>query len=268
MTAENRFGVDRDGFVVRLTLDRPEKRNAMDPDFFRELADLFDRFDADDGVRTVVMGAAGPSFSAGTDLGAVAAMLGSGTAGDRERLVEQIRVLQEAIGAVERCRKPVVAAVHGHCLGGGLDLICACDIRLADASAIFGVRETRLGIIADLGTLQRLPLIIGSGRCAELVYTGRDFTAQEALQMGLVTQVCEDHEGLDAAAAILAGRIAANPPLAVQGAKAVLRHSRDHGPAAGLALAARCNAVALYSADVREAFAALMEKRTPEFKGK
>jgi enoyl-CoA hydratase len=149
-----------------------------------------------------------------------------------------------------------------------MDMICACDMRLAAKDAIFSIRETRMGIVADLGTLQRLPHIIGQSWFRELALTGRDFTAQEALQMGLITRICEDRAALYETAENLAEQIAACPPLTVQGTKEVINYSRDNGIEAGLLYVAQKNAAALPSEDLFEAVAAFMEKRKPVFKGK
>ena len=162
----------------------------------------------------------------------------------------------------------MIAAIHSHCIGGGIDLISACDIRIATEDAVFSIRETPMGIIADLGTLQRLPFIIGHGWFRELALTGRNFSAQEALQMGLITRLCADREALYAEAEKLADRIAACPPLTVQGTKEVILYSRDNGIDAGLQYVAQKNAAALPSEDVVEAVTAFMEKRKPVFKGK
>ena len=216
----------------------------------------------------VIVKAEGKSFTAGTDLTEAASLL-SGTAADqREATRRKILALQAGITNLEECRKPIIAAVHSHCIGGGIDLISACDIRLATKDAVFSIRETRMGIIADLGTLQRLPYIIGHGWFRELALTGRDFSAEEALQMRLVTRVCEDREALYAEAKKLALQIAACPPLTVQGVKDVVLYNRDHGVAAGLKYVAQKNTAALPSEDVVEAVAAFMEKRPPKFKGK
>jgi enoyl-CoA hydratase len=179
-----------------------------------------------------------------------------------------ILALQEGFTKIECCRKPVIAAVHSHCIGGGMDLICACDMRLATKDAVFSIRETRMGIIADLGTLQRLPHIIGQSWSRELALTGRDFTAQEALQMGLITRVCDDRPALYEAARTLADQVAACPPLTVQGTKDVINYSRDNGIDAGLQYVAQKNSAALPSEDLFEAVTAFMEKREPVFKGK
>jgi len=268
MSEKTAFSVEMDGHVAWLTLCRPERRNAMGMDFFKDLTDHFVRFDADDQVRAVVIRAEGPSFTAGLDLMEASGLLAGKGADDREKLRRTIHDLQESNNAIERCRKPVIAAVHGHCIGGGVDLLSACDIRLAASDAVFSIRETKIAIIADLGTLQRLPHIIGHGWFRELALTGRDFTAAEAIQMGFVTRVCENQEALIQAAGERAREIAGLAPLTVQGVKEVINFSRDNGVYAGLDYVAQKNAAALISDDLVEAVTAFMEKRAPVFRGK
>ncbi|MBW1990510.1 MAG: enoyl-CoA hydratase/isomerase family protein, partial [Deltaproteobacteria bacterium] len=187
--ADNKpFKVERKGYVAWLVFNRPEARNTMDGDFFQGLVDHMEQFGRDPEVRVVVIRAEGKSFTAGLDLKWAGGLLtGAVGADSRETMRREIMALQESMNAVERCPKPVIAAIHSHCIGGGIDLACACDIRLCTEDAVFSIRETRLAIIADLGTLQRLPHIIGGGRARELALTGRDFTGREALEMGFVT---------------------------------------------------------------------------------
>lgn len=268
MSANQAMSVEMEGHVAWLILCRPERRNAMGMAFFKELTDNFRRFDEDPHVRVVVICAEGKSFTVGLDLMEAGAMLGGKGADDRDQLRKKILELQESNNAVERCRKPVIAAVHGHCIGGGVDLLSACDIRFASTDALFSIRETRIAIIADLGTLQRLPHIIGQGWFRELALTGRDFTAAEALRMGFATRVCEDRDALIKAAGDLAREIAGLAPLTVQGVKDVINHSRDNGVYPGLAYVAQKNAAALASEDLVEAVTAFMEKRDPVFQGK
>ena len=268
MSATAQFKVETDEHVAWLTLNRPEKRNTMGTPFFKELSEHLDKFDQDPAIRAVIIKAEGKSFTAGTDLTEVGSLLSGKAADQREGTRKAILELQGSLNKIEQCRKPVIAAIHSHCIGGGIDLISACDIRMATKDAIFSIRETRMGIIADLGTLQRLPYIIGHGWFRELALTGRDFTAEEALQMGLITRICEDREALYAEARKLAGLMAECPPLTVQGTKEVILHSRDHGVDAGLQYVAQKNAAALPSEDVVEAVTAFMEKRKPVFLGK
>ncbi|MCK5204612.1 MAG: crotonase/enoyl-CoA hydratase family protein [Desulfobacterales bacterium] len=268
MKETSNFKVEADNHIAWLILNRPEKRNAMGLAFFEEIGALFDDFERNPDIRVGVIRAEGKSFSAGTDLEEAAALVSQRTADGRDKMQKDILKLQQGFTKIERCRKPVIAAIHSHCVGGGMDMICACDMRLATKDAIFSIRETRLGIVADLGTLQRLPHIIGQGRFRELALTGRDFTAQEALQMGLVTRICDDRPTLYKAAKNLADEIAACPPLTVQGTKEVINYSRDNGIEAGLQYVAQKNSAALPSEDLFEAVTAFMEKRKPVFKGK
>ncbi len=268
MSETGLFRVDMDGHVAWLVLNRPEKRNAMGLEFFLELAEHFRRFDEDPEVRAVVVKGEGKSFTAGLDLSALAALVQAQGADAREKLRQFILQGQASMTAVEKCRKPVIAAVHGHCIGGGVDLLCACDLRLASRDAVFSVRETRLALVADLGTLQRLPYIVGDSAFRDLVFTGRDFSAEEAKEMSFLTRLCEDRDALYAEAGDLARQIAAHSPLAIQGVKDTLRFSREYGPQAGLEYVAQKNAAILISEDLMEAVQAFMQKRQPEFKGK
>jgi enoyl-CoA hydratase len=268
MAETDNFKIDQEDHIAWLTLNRPDRRNTMGMAFFKEIGELFDGFDRNPDLRVVIIKAEGKSFSAGTDLNEAATLLGKGAADERECTRVHILALQEGLNKIEKCRKPVIAAVHSHCIGGGIDLISACDIRLASKDAVFSIRETRIGIIADLGTLQRLPHIIGHGWFRELALTGRDFTAAEALQMGLITRICEDRQSLYKEARELACQIIDCPPMAVQGTKEVIMYSRDHGVYPGLHYVAQKNAAALPCEDVVEAMTAFMEKRKPVFKGK
>jgi len=261
------FTLDREGAVAWLTLNRPEKRNTMNDDFFRELEQHFYEFDRDPDIRVVVLKGEGRSFTAGLDLLGMAPMFQGKGAGFRENLRRDIRRFQDSMSAVERCRKPVIAAIHSHCIGGGVDLASACDIRMASRDAVFSIRETRIAIIADLGTLQRLPHIIGEGWFRELALTGRDFTAEEALQMRFISRLCEDRQTLYEEARKLAVEMAGLPPLTVQGVKDVILYSRDHGVGPGLEYVAQKNAAQIPSEDLLEAFQAFMEKRAATFKG-
>jgi len=258
--------------VATVTLLGPGKGNAMGPDLWRELPEVFAALDADDAVRAVVVRGSGDHFTYGLDLMAMAAELGphlsqATTAGPRTELLDIIRRLQEAVNAVERCRKPVIAAVHGWCIGGGIDLITACDVRLCSADARFSVREVKVAMVADLGTLQRLPRVVGQGHARELAFTGRDIDAAYAARIGLVNHVHADADALFAAARTTAAEIAANPPLVVQGVKQVMNFSADHPTADGLAYVAVWNSAFLASDDLTEAMTAFASKRQPSFSG-
>ncbi len=265
------FATDRHEHVGTLWLASPERRNAMGPAFWDELPRAIGELDADDAVRAIVVAARGPHFTVGLDLksmgGSIAEGGGGGVAG-RRRLLDVIERLQGSVTAVADCKKPVIAAVHGYCIGGGIDLITACDIRLAAADAVFSVRETRMAMVADLGTLQRLPRIVGKGVAAELAFTGDDFGADRAREIGLVNGVHADQTAVVDAAHAMAVRIAANSPLAVVGTKQVLAYGEGKTVAEGLAYVAAWNAAFVASEDLGEAVSAFFEKRKPDFRGR
>ena len=269
MSENDPFKVEIKDHVAYLSINRPEKRNAMNYAFFSGLTQNFRELDKNTDVRVIVIKGEGKSFTVGLDLAEAGSMVSGGAGADaREELRLKIIELQDSMNAIEKCRKPVIAAVHGHCIGGGVDMISACDIRIATKDAIFSVREVVLAIIADLGTLQRLPYIIGDGCFRELAFTGRDFSADEALKMGLLSKVLDDKEALDQETVKLANQIAGYSPLTTQGIKDVILYSRDNGVYQGLHYVAQKNAAALISEDLVEAMSAFMQKRKPVFKGK
>ena len=264
------LNLERQGPVAWLTLTDPAKRNAMGPEFWDGLAEQMDQINADSDVRVMVIRGAGTAFSSGLDLPAMMGqmpMMSAPNGADKARLHRLIRHMQGAITSVERCRVPVIAAICGPCIGGGLDLATACDIRLCSADALFSVRETRLAMVADVGTLQRLPALVGPGIAREWIYTGRDFGAEEALRHGLVTRVLRDADALFAAATDLAKDIAAAAPLAVQGAKAVMIEAERYRIDRSLEYVATWNAAHLVNEDLGRAVAAFMAKAPPEFQG-
>ncbi len=270
------LALEVDGHVATLWLDRPEKRNAMGPAFWDDLPRAMAAIGDDPSVRVVVIAARGPHFSVGLDLVAMAGIAGGAepTDGPRPSVASRARRsraeiarLQASVTSVADCPVPVIAAVHGWCIGGGVDLIAACDIRLASADAQFSVRETKVAIVADIGSLQRLPAIIGKGHVAELAYTGKDISAARAESIGLVNHVSADAGTVLADARAMAAEIAANPPLAVQGTKAVLVAGEGRTVAEGLDYVATWNAAFLASDDLAEAMAAFVEKRPPVFTG-
>jgi enoyl-CoA hydratase len=269
------LAIERTGAVATVWLDRPEARNAMGEEFWRDLPRAMEAVSHDTDVRAVVIAAKGPHFSVGLDLKALGGVLsaagGGGSSSGAARALgarQDILRRQASITSVAQCPKPVIAAVHGYCIGGGVDLIAACDIRLASADAIFSVREAKVAIVADLGSLQRLPAIVGAGHVAELAFTGKDISAERAREIGLVNHVAVDAEAVRQAAGEMANEIAANSPLAVQGTKAILTANEGRTVAEGLDYVATWNAGMLGSDDLVEAMTAFMERRAPTFTGR
>jgi enoyl-CoA hydratase len=271
------LSIEIDGHVATLWLDRPEKRNAMSHEMWSNFPAAIDAIAAEPEVRAVVLAGRGKSFCVGIDLAdlgnqpAASDQKGGGkTSGALANLRQMgvTRAFQDAITAVAECPLPVIAAIHSHCLGAGIDLVTACDIRVASQDASFGVRETKIGIVADVGTLQRLPGIVGDGHVAELAYTGKDIDAKRAEKIGLVNDVYDDAEAAQAAALEMAQEIAANAPLAVRGTKFILQQSEDLTTEQSLLLNGLWTmSTTLNSNDLMEAMAAFMEKRPAKFSG-
>ncbi len=271
--------------VATLWLDRPDARNALGPEFWADLPRAMALLGEDPDVWAIVVAARGKHFSVGLDLKVMGSMLAPPDGGAerpersekasppsmaaRARTArEGILRMQASVSSVAECPKPVIAAVHGYCIGGGVDLIAACDIRLASADAVFSVREAKVAIVADLGSLQRLPRILSAGHLAELAFTGKDIDAARARDIGLVNDVLPDAEAALKAARELAAEIAANSPVAVQGTKAVLAANDGRTVAEGLDYVATWNSGMLQSDDLTEAMMAFLEKRPPRFTGR
>jgi enoyl-CoA hydratase len=269
--SETRFDLVRDGHVATVTLNGPGGKPVMDAAFFAELRETFTALDADPEVRAVVLAGARGNFSFGLDLAEAAGSFSGFAqlpgAGGRTAFLELIRDWQATVTAVAACRKPTIAAIEGWCIGGGVDLASACDVRLASQDATFSVREAKVAIVADLGSLQRLVGIIGDGHLRELALTGDDIDAARAERIGLVNSVYADGAALRAGAAELAGRMAANSPLVSQGIKDVLDAERGPRVEAGLRYVAVWNSAFLLSDDLTEALTAFAERRPPEFTG-
>jgi enoyl-CoA hydratase len=266
------MSVERHGPVAQVTLLGPGPGNAMGPDFFRELPAVFGALDADSEVRAIVLTGSGGQFCYGLDLigmrEVLAPFLDAGVpAGPRSAFLDAARELQASVTAVAACRTPVIAAISGWCIGGGVDLAAAADVRLASAEAMFSVRETRMAIVADLGSLQRLSGIIGDGHLRELALTGRDIGADRAERIGLVNDVYPDPGATLEAAHALACEMARNSPLVLRGIKDVLDSERAPRVEAGLRYVAAWNSAFLPSRDLREAMTAFAERRSPDFTG-
>ena len=272
MSSYEALSVEIKDNVAQVTLLGPGKGNAMGPAFWKELPEVFGQLDADPEVRAIVIAGSGKHFCFGLDLMAMGPTLptadGNGaSARSRSTFHTTVKRLQDAITAVADCRTPTVAAVHGWCIGGGVDLISAADIRYCSADAKFSVREVKLAIVADVGSLARLPYILSDGHLRELALTGKDIDAARAEKIGLVNDVLPDQEACLAAAHATAAEIAANSPLAVRGTKDVLDEGRTDAVAASLRYVAAWNSAFLPSNDLKEAMASMFEKRPPNFTG-
>lgn len=256
--------------IATVRLNRPDKANAMNMAMWQEIRQAMNWIDATPEARVAVLEGDGKHFTSGIDLqmmmGLQAQIQDDCDGRMREKLRRLILDLQDTLSSIERCRKPVLAAIHGACVGGGIDLICCTDMRYASADAHFSIKEIDIGMTADVGTLQRLPKLIGEGMVRELAYTGRRFDAQEARAIGLVNQVFESREGLQAGVREIAASIAAKSPLSIRGTKEMLNYARDHTVADGLNYIATWNSAMLMSSDLMTAMMASMSKQAPQFK--
>jgi enoyl-CoA hydratase len=264
--------LDVDAHVATLWLDREEARNAMGSALWRDLPLAAAAVSSVKDIRVLIIAAKGPHFSVGLDLkefggGFTSQATSKSRAASNAQSYAGVRAMQASVTSIADLAVPVIAAIQGYCIGGGVDLVSACDLRLCASDAKFSVRETKVAIVADLGSLQRLPKIIGAGQVAELAYTGKDIDAARALAIGLVNAVFDTRDDLLAGARELASEIARNSPLAVQGTKAVLAANDGRSVDEGLEFVARWNTMYLQSNDLREAMTAFVEKRPPVFHG-
>ena len=254
--------------VGKIALKGPGKGNAMGPDFWSEFPQAVRAVDDDATVRAVIVTGEGKDFTFGLDLPAMMPQLaakGKFLGTERRKFLDLILELQKCFSLIEESDKPFIAAVNGWCIGAGLDLISACDIRMCSSEAKFSLREVKVAIVADLGSLQRLPHIIGQGHTRELAFTGKNIDAARAKQIGLVNDVYESADDLATAARELAREIADHAPLVVQGTKQILNESRDRSVADGLKYVALWNSAFLHSTDLEEAVRAFMERRPPKY---
>jgi len=258
--------------VLRVELDRPAKGNSMTKAFWREFRECFQHVRQDSDVRAVVITANGKIFTGGLDVAEHAVTLERPTDHQEDsarralKLHKFISSYQDSFSAIEACHQPVIVAINGACIGGGMDLITACDIRLCSEDAWFAIKEVDVGLAADTGTLQRLPRIIGNHSLVrDLVYTGRKLTSREAKECGLVSGVFKDRDTLISEAIALATTIASKSPIAVAASKITLNYSRDHTVQDGLSFVASVNSSMLQTTDLMESMVASMEKRRPVF---
>ena len=261
--------VERQGHIGSIWLNRPDKLNALSTDMWDDLPAAVAELDEDDDIRVIVLAGRGRSFTVGIDVALLASVRPEGpspAAANRE-IYTMIKRLQGTVNSLAETAKPVVAAIHGHCLGAGANLVSACDIRLAASDALFSIRETKMGLVADIGALQRLPGIVGNGVTAEMALTGADYPADWALDNGLVSRVYPDNDSLMEGAMELASQISANSPLVTQGVKRALQANDGRTVSQALEYIAQWNAAFLISNDLMEALGAFTEKRDPDFTG-
>ena len=254
--------------IAHVQLSRGEKFNTMNKAFWPEMVAVFDEIEEDPSARVVVFSAQGKHFTSGLDLNDFGPGL-MGTDSEPARKAEALRRsvlrMQETMSVVDRCRLPVLIAIQGACIGGGIDLISSADMRYCTEDAFFCIQETNIGMTADVGTLQRLPHIIPHGIVRELTYTGRRMMAAEARECGLINQVFTDQQALLAGVMDIAAEIAAKSPIATVGNKEMLNYARDHSIQDGLNYVATWNAAMLSRADLGEAFMAKTEKRETKY---
>ena len=269
------FTVDITDKVAHVRMSRPQRFNSMIPAFWKELPQIVDEISGAGKARSIVLSGEGKHFCAGMDLEVFTggdSPVAGGVAKDRghqsrQRANFRLTALaaQEAFNALERARMPVLAAVQGGCIGGGVDMVSACDMRYADQSAFFCIQEINIGMTADVGTLQRMPKLIPEGVVRELAYTGRKMSADEAQRVGFVNSVYPDQDTMVDAVLDTAAEISSKSPMAVWGTKQTMHYSRDHSVADGLEYIATWNAAMFDTDDMAEAFTAQAEGRMAEF---
>ena len=262
------FQLSAEGGIAHLQLNRPERMNTMDPGFFPAVRDAVRALDDAGQTRVLVISSTGKHFSAGMALdvfGSGDALLHTGSARERLRFQETLRRLIDCFSALDEARFPVVCAIQGGCIGGALDLATACDLRVCSAEAFFTVQEIHIGMMADLGVLQRLMKIVPQGVAREMAYTGDRMPAERALAVGLVNAVLPDAAATLQHALALAHGIAAKSPLAIAGSKLALNHARDHGTAAALQQMTLLQSAIFDSGEMATAIAAWKAKQAAAF---
>ncbi len=268
------FDVEQDGGVAHIQLNRPDALNSMTREFWMELPEIVRGLDADGKVRAIVVSSTGKHFCAGMDLGVFATGAGGAPQGDglstelgRQRAYfrDVVLMLQNSLTSFENARMPVLAAIHGGCIGGAVDMVTACDLRYASRDAFFSVHEINIGMTADVGTLQRLPKLIPEGVAREMAYRGQRLPAERAYQVGLVQELFDDHASLVSGVLDIASEIASKSPLAMHGSKAMLNYARDHSVEDSLNFIATWQTGMFQPADMIESFTAKGEGRDPAF---
>ncbi len=263
------FTLTEQDSVAHLVLNRPEAMNTMHPTFWRELDEVLTGLHREGRARALVISSTGKHFSAGMALETFGGSISmdDSTPEGRAAIFDLLTDMQATFTKLETMRIPVIAAIHGGCIGGAVDMVTACCIRYASADAFFCIQEINIGMVADVGTLQRLPKLVPLGVVKELAYTGRRLSAQKALGWGLVNEVFDTHEALVAGALKCASEIAAKPPVAIWGTKQVINYTRDHSVDDSLKQMGWIQGAIWSNAHVREAVTAMKEKRAGNFPG-
>lgn len=262
------FSVSITDAIAHITLNRGEELNTITPDFWRELPEIIKEIDAQASARVIVLSADGKHFTAGMDIGVFAGLAPNpqeerGRA--QARLMRSIQKLQESFTCLEQSRIPVIVATQGACIGAGLDLVCACDMRFCTQDAYFTIHEINIGMTADVGTYPRLTKLLPDGPLRELAYTGRKLNADKAVRLGFVNEVFKTHEEMMATVMNTANEIASKSPLAIWGSKEMINYSRDHTIVDTLKYVATWQAGMFQEKDVREGLSAQIDKRPAEY---
>lgn len=269
MPAYECFKVETSNHIAHVQLCRPDAMNSMNKAFWVELPQCLRDIEAAAEARVIVISSTGKHFSAGMDLAVFSDPKALPMGGDPGRMGEALRRLvldlQNSLSALEQVRIPVLAAIQGGCIGGALDMVCAADSRYCSADAYFTIKETELGMTADVGTLQRLPKLMPQGVVRELAYTGRKFSAQEAKALGFVNEVYESQQAMLDGVMAIAAKIAANSPLAVSGCKEMLNYSRDHSVDDSLKYMATWQSGMFRPEDMLKTFQAKAQQQVPEY---
>lgn len=265
------FQVTIENHIAHVRFNRPDKANSLNRKAWEEMQEIFESLGKNPDARVIVLSGEGKHFCAGIDLELLMSMQQFHSinceARKREKVREFIFMLQKSITSIEKCGKPVIAAIHSGCIGGGVDIVAACDMRFCTDDAYFTIKEVDLGLVADIGTMQRLPTILNPGMMAEMAYTGRKVFGEEADRIGLVNRRFSDKEKMMEDVMKLATTIASKSPLVMRGTKEMLLYKRDHTVDDSLNYMTAWNAGMLFSNDLMEAFAATMERREPKFEG-
>ncbi|MFK7865665.1 MAG: crotonase/enoyl-CoA hydratase family protein [Pseudohongiellaceae bacterium] len=260
--------------IAHIQLSRPERRNSMIPEFWDELPQIITQIEQQEDARVIVISSSGPHFTSGLDT----AVFGSNIANQDDsisqekqarlkglKFYENVLMMQNTFNCLEQCRLPVLAAIQGGAIGGGVDFITACDMRYMSADSFLTIYEVNIGMTADVGTFPRICKLLPEGVVKELAYTGRRMLADEAKQLGLVNQVFADHDALLTGVMEIAAQIASKAPLAVYGSKKIINYARDHSTGDSLDYISIWNASMLQHDEIKEAMLAGKEKRTGDF---